>query len=41
VGLDERGVAAYLRGFTYRFGADEARAIAELRRRLADLERAG
>lgn len=41
VGLDERGVATYLRGFTYRFGTDEERAIAELRRRLADLGRAG
>ncbi len=34
VGLDERGVQAYLRGFTYRVGPDEERAIAELRGRL-------
>lgn len=37
VGLDPVGVETYLRGFTYRFGADEERAIAELRRRLAAL----
>jgi chorismate dehydratase len=34
VGLDEHGVQAYLRGFTYRFGPEEERAIAELRGRL-------
>lgn len=34
VGLDEPGVQAYLRGFTYRFGPEEERAIAELRGRL-------
>ncbi len=35
VGLDAHGVASYLRGFTYRVGPDEERAIEELRRRLA------
>ena len=35
VGLDERGVRSYLGGFTYRFGPDEERGIAELRRHLA------
>ena len=34
VGLDESGVHRYLRGFTYRLGHDEERAITELRRRL-------
>ncbi len=34
VGLDETGVQRYLRGFRYRLGPDEERAIAELRRRL-------
>lgn len=34
VGLDAAGVQSYLRGFTYRIGPDEERAIAELRRRL-------
>jgi chorismate dehydratase len=38
VGLDQHGVQAYLRGFTYRLGPDEERAIAELRRRLDDLD---
>lgn len=37
LGLDERGVQGYLRGFTYRIGPDEERAIAELRRRLAGI----
>ncbi len=35
LGLDERAVQSYLRGFTYRLGPDEERGIAELRRRLA------
>jgi chorismate dehydratase len=35
VGLDRRGVETYLRGFTYRFGPEEDRAIGELRGRLA------
>jgi chorismate dehydratase len=34
VGLDETGVQRYLRGFRYRLGPDEERAITELRRRL-------
>ena len=38
VGLDERGVRSYLGGFTYRFGPDEERGVAELRRRLAGIE---
>lgn len=35
LGLDAAAIGAYLRGFTYRLGPDEERAIAELRRRLA------
>ena len=37
VALDPRAAEAYLRGFTYRFGPGEERAIDELRRRLARL----
>jgi chorismate dehydratase len=37
VGLDVVGVQRYLRGFTYRLGPEEERAIAELRRRLGSL----
>lgn len=40
VGLDAAGVSAYLRNFTYRFGPEEDRAIAELRRRFQDLDAA-
>jgi chorismate dehydratase len=38
VGLTEAEVVAYLRGFTYRLGSDEDKAIAEFRRLLGLLE---
>jgi chorismate dehydratase len=37
-GFSHAEVVAYLRGFTYRFGADEEKAIAEFSRLLAFLE---
>ncbi|MBI2526304.1 MAG: menaquinone biosynthesis protein [Candidatus Rokubacteria bacterium] len=37
-GFDEREVAAYLRNFTYRFGPDEDRSIADFRRLRGQLD---